>query len=129
MAAELTLELEMDQGCDWGGLNDLGSRINYATRATPTAAVVNVDLSGYSARMKVRALPGGAELLSLTQASGITLGDGTGTSNIDIDVTNAQTLAMPAGLHGVDLLLIDGGGTIRKFFTGSCRVKPTYSVP
>ena len=125
MGAVLSLDLVVDQGCDWGGPGDVGASITWKQGATAATAVA-VNLTGYSAAMKVRALPGGTVLLSLTQASGITLGGVLGT--IAIAITAAQATALPAGLHEYDLLLTSGGGMVTKFMTGSVRVNPTISV-
>ncbi len=79
------------------------------------------DLTGYTARMKVRQTVGAADppLLSLaTGGTGITLGGAAGT--VAIAVTNAQTAALTFTSPGVyDLELIDGVGKVAAVIYGS----------
>lgn len=124
MGAVLDLDLVVDQGVDWPGPVDVGGNITWKVGTTAADAVL-VDLTGYTAAMKIRALAGGSVLLSLTSGAGITLGGTAGT--ILINITAAQAAALPAGLHQYDVLLTDGAGRITKFHTGSLRVNPTMS--
>lgn len=124
MGAVFSLDLIMDQGVDWPGPVDVGANVTWVT-GTSLADAVAVDLTGYTAAMKIRARPGSPVLLSLTSSSGITLGGTAGT--ILVDITAAQTAALPAGLHVYDLTLTAGTGRIVKFHSGSVRVNPTIS--
>jgi hypothetical protein len=72
-----------------------------------------VNLTGYTARMQVRATASAAStIFSLTSPSGgIVLGDATGTITITIAAT--ATAAAPAGCYVYDLELVDGSTVYR----------------
>lgn len=82
-----------------------------------------VNLTGYSARMQVReraSSPG--TLVSLTQASGITLGGAAGT--IVITVSATATAALEAGQYVYDLEIVSGGGVVTRLIEGKFTVRP-----
>lgn len=88
-----------------------------------TAAGAPISLVGYAAQMMVRASRAdAAPLLTLTQASGITLGGAGGT--IVLTVTRTQVNALVAALVSkrllafYDLLLTSGAGVYTRFSEG-----------
>ncbi len=82
-----------------------------ATQATATA----VDLTGYVAELTVRAYPTAPTvLLTLTDASGITLGGVAGT--IDVAFTAAQATALGVGVFPYQLLLTPPSGPADAFY-------------
>ena len=71
-----------------------------------------VSLTGAQARMQLRtSYDAPTAAISLTQASGITLGGEAGT--IVVALTDAQTAALPAGRYVYDLELIETGKVTR----------------
>lgn len=71
-----------------------------------------INLTGYTAEMKIKVLVGAAEtVVTLTDESGITLGGAEGT--IDIALTSAQTNDMTFTWAYYDLELTKGGNTVR----------------
>lgn len=84
----------------------------------PAAAV---NLTGYSARMQVRATAASPDtILSLTNGSGITLGGAAGT--IDILVSATATAALTPGKYVYDLELVSGGGQVTRLMAGTVTV-------
>ena len=112
--------LTVDQGAYWSKV------ITYETGAT-FDAVTPVNLTGYTARLKIRR-KGSSDpaLLSLTHASGITLGGAAGT--ITVVLTAAQTAALPTGADLVyDLDVIDGSSRPYRLVRGKVTVQPGES--
>lgn len=71
-----------------------------------------VSLTGAQARMQLRtSYDAATAAISLTQASGITLGGAAGT--IVVALTDAQTAALPAGRYVYDLELVEGSKVTR----------------
>ena len=87
-----------------------------------TGAAVN--LTGYTARMQIRErVESTSALVSLTQASGITLGGAAGT--VVITITPTQTDALPNIKKGVyDLELVSNGGIVTRLLQGEVVVSP-----
>lgn len=83
-----------------------------------------IDLTGYSARMQVReTYSSSSTIVSLTQASGITLGGAAGT--IAILISAATTAALTAPFSGVyDLELVSGAGIVTRLVQGTATVSP-----
>lgn len=92
------------------------------------AAGTLIDLSGADARMQIRrsVAYGGSSLASLTVGSGITLGGAAGT--ITIDLTPAQTSALPPGAHVYDLELVDSAGSVFRILEGAATVRREVTV-
>lgn len=112
VAAKFTIEVE--QGEDY-------SKVFTYLNSSGTA----VDLSGYSARMRVRdrTTSGPYTLERTTEDGGITLGDTAGT--IKITIPSIVTARLPAPYRGVyDIELISSGGLVVKPFRGLFRVYP-----
>lgn len=78
-----------------------------------------VNLTGYSARLKLAAAPGETAVLSLTESSGITLGGVAGT--IAVVMTAAQTAALGMD-RGVWALELQTGSTVTRLLEGAFRV-------
>jgi hypothetical protein len=84
-----------------------------------------VDLSNYTARMQIRQeYDSESPSVSLTTAAGggITLGGAAGT--IDIEITNTQTAALPAGQLVYDLELVAPNGDVTRLIGGNANVRP-----
>lgn len=83
-----------------------------------------VNLTGYTARMQVRATyDSSSTILSLTSGSGITLGGSAGT--IAITASATTTAALSAPWSGVwDLELVSGGGEVTRLLEGAATVSP-----
>jgi hypothetical protein len=90
----------------------------YDKTFTVTEAGVALNLTGYSSAMQVRsAADSTATLLSLTSGSGITLGGTAGT--ILVEITAAQSSAIPAGSFAYDLELTSGAGVVTRLLQGA----------
>ena len=87
-----------------------------------TGAAIN--LTGYSARMQVRETYSSAStVVSLTDASGITLGGAAGTIAILISATTTAALTAPfSGVY--DLELVSAGGVVTRLLQGAATVTP-----
>lgn len=83
-----------------------------------------VNLTGYTARMQVRATyDSSSTILSLTSSSGITLGGSAGT--IAITASATTTAALTAPWSGVwDLEIVSGGGEVTRLLEGAATVSP-----
>lgn len=84
-----------------------------------------VDLSTYTAELEVKASYSGPTLLSITQASGITLGaDG----SIVLVLSAAQTNTLAVGAYVYDLQLTSPGGTVGTILQGTMTVQPEVTT-
>jgi len=91
------------------------------------AAGALVNLTGYTARMKVKTTYGGTQLLSITSSDSITLGGAAGT--ITINVPAATTAALTAPAEGVyDLELVSGAGVVTRLVEGEVRITPEVTT-
>jgi hypothetical protein len=91
-----------------------------------TAAGVAVDVTGYTAALKVRQSLGSADvLLSLTSSSGIVVGtsDGLFTAVLSAPATAALTWA--SGIY--DFLITSPGGTVTKIAKGNLTVEQSVT--
>lgn len=81
-----------------------------------------VDLTDYSARLKVRKSLRTTPIVSLTSAAegGITLGGVDG--SIDITMSATQTAALNPGKYSYDLELESSGGEVTRLLKGSFTV-------
>lgn len=88
---------------------------------------VNVDLTGYTAKLKVRANAyiTAPAVLSLTHSSGIAI-DGSA-KTVTVTITNAQSTAITAGLYSYDLVLFDTMGNGIDLLEGTFTVAFEYS--
>lgn len=92
-------------------------------------ADVLINLTGYTARMKIKTAVGGTQIISLTQAAGITLGGAAGT--IVITITAAQTTAFTVAdfLTAVyDLELVSGAGFVTRLIQGRATLSPEVTT-
>lgn len=95
-----------------------------ATFSQPFTWKINsnaVNLTGYTARMKVRdpkRAPSVNQIVSLTSASGggITLGGAAGTITVTISATTMESIV--AGKYVYDLELESGDGTVTRLLNG-----------
>jgi tRNA threonylcarbamoyladenosine modification (KEOPS) complex Pcc1 subunit len=85
-------------------------------------AGVAVNLTGYTARMQVRAtLESASTLVELTTAnSRIALGGTAGTINLTIAADD--TAALTSGLGVYDLELVSGSGIVTRLLQGVCTI-------
>lgn len=105
------LKLTIEQGATW------------RRRITWEAGGVPVDLAGYTARMQIRkthAAP--TALLDLAVGSGIIITSALG--RIDVEITDGQTAALPAGTWQYDLELYAPEGDVTRLLEGKCVVTP-----
>jgi len=87
---------------------------------TVTIGGTALDLTGYTAAMQVReSADASSALISLTQASGITLGGTAGT--IGVVISSTASAAIAAGSYSYDLEL-NSGSTITRLLEGSFNV-------
>jgi hypothetical protein len=105
--------LYIDQGCTWQ------QRLVY--KAGDPA--VPVDLTGWTARMQVRATVDSPEvLLELsTENGGITLGGPTGEISLDVSAATTAAFTWTSGLF--DLELVSAGGIVKRPLRGSIGVR------
>lgn len=112
---------------------DAGATFTFTlTWYTDAARSAVVNLTGYSARMDVRAAgdvspaPAGTPLVQLTSGSGITLGGALGT--VVVTLTAAQTGALEPtdelAPHVYDLELVAPGGAVTRLVEGRVVVSP-----
>lgn len=81
------------------------------------SANVIINLTGYTARMQVRKTIGSeSPYLSLTNASGITLGGAAGT--VAIAISAAALSAVAPGNYVYDLELVSGAGAVVRLIAG-----------
>lgn len=82
-----------------------------------------IDLTGYSARMQVRAnVTATTTVIELTTAnSRIALGGVAGT--VTLTVSAADTAAVPAGRYVYDLELVSGSGVVNRLIMGNFVVR------
>lgn len=78
-----------------------------------------IDLTGYTARMKIRQLKTDAEIISLTSSSGITIASG---GSITILITATQTAALPTCRGRYDLELQDSTGVVTRLLQGDVEI-------
>ena len=93
-----------------------------------------VDLTGYSARMKIKTEFGGTVLKSLTSATGqgLTVGGGAGTpvnGEIDILISATDTTAFTPNVIGVyDLEVASSGGIVDRVLQGKFIITPEVTT-
>jgi hypothetical protein len=94
----------------------------FDTTVTWTADGTPVDLTGYTARMKVAEDYDSTPALSLTSspAAGLTLGGTAGTIRIVITDEQTATLAIESGKYDLELEAADG--TVRRLLRGNVSV-------
>jgi hypothetical protein len=109
MAAS-TYHITAEQGTDYT------ATLTYANSSgTP------INITGYSARMQVRRSTGSPDaILTLTNASGITLGGAAGT--VAIAISSAALAVVAAGNYQYDLELVSGAGIVTKLISGDFTV-------
>ena len=85
-----------------------------------------IDLTGYAARMKVKASYGGATLFSLSSPSaGIALGGAAGTIDVTISATDTAAAIGDAESTAVyDLEVQSGAGVVTRIVQGKAFLKP-----
>lgn len=84
-----------------------------------------IDLTSYTARMKLKSTYGGDALVSLTESDGITLGAALGTIAIVITDTLTATLAGTSHTKGVyDLEVESSGGVTTRLLEGKWVCSP-----
>lgn len=81
-----------------------------------------INLSGYSARMKIKQDPTQTtSIISLTNGAGITLGGAAGT--IEVLIPDADTTGLVAGFYYYDLE-VDSGAEVTRLLQGKVTVSP-----
>jgi hypothetical protein len=104
--AATTYDLTIEQGATFSQL------ITYKDNGVP------VSLTGYTARMQVRAtLESASTLVELTTANGrIALGGAAGTITLTISATDTAALTSGRGVY--DLELVSGSGIVTRLLQG-----------
>jgi hypothetical protein len=106
----------IEQGANW-----------QLTATWKDSAGAAVNLTGYTARLKVKDKYGGTQLLSITSSDSITLGGAAGT--ITINVAAATTAALAAPASGVyDLELVSGAGVVTRLLEGTVKIAPEVTT-
>ena len=85
-----------------------------------------VNLTGYTARMKVKNIVRNVEVISITSSSGIALGGSAGT--IDLTVSATDMTKVVAGKYSYDLELVSPGGVVTRLVKGTFTVTPEVTV-
>ena len=87
-----------------------------------------VDLTGFTARMKIKHEVGGTLIKSLTSSSGLTMGGSAGTptnGEIDISISATDTAAVDAPITGVyDLEIVSNSGVVDRVLQGKFIITP-----
>lgn len=84
-----------------------------------TSAGAVVDLSSYSARMKIRNNgPEGEEILSLATTPGTGLTVAASSPNITITISSTETAAMDFDQASYDLEIVSPGGVVDRLLMG-----------
>jgi hypothetical protein len=99
--------------------------IPQGTDQTLPFTIAGYDLTSYTAKLQARTQYGApTAFVTLTNGSGITLGNGTFT----LTFTNTQTNAMPLGRWVYDLEITSGAGKVDRVLQGSFTVTPQVTV-
>ena len=114
MQAPGSLDLDCWQGASWD------YTLTWKTAGTP------VNLTGYTARMQVRAsYDSGSAVVSLTSGTGITLGGTAGTVLLEMNATTTAALdGTPNAQYIYDLELISGAGYVTRLVEGNFFINP-----
>ena len=87
-----------------------------------------VDLTGFTARMKIKHEVGGTLIKSLTSSSRLTMGGSAGTptnGEIDISISATDTAAFDAPITGVyDLEIVSNSGVVDRVLQGKFIITP-----
>lgn len=87
--------------------------------------IAGYNLTTYTAKMQVRTEYGSPiAMLTLTNGSGITLGNGT----FVVNITNAQSNTLLLGTWVYDLEIVSAGGLITRLIQGRFTVTPQVTV-
>lgn len=102
---------------------DLQQGVDYTETFTwQTSAGTPISLVGYTAKLQLRQRYDSAALVSLTHASGITLGGSAGTITFTISASALNAIANSGGVWG--LAVYDSGGKATMLRAGTYFVKP-----
>ena len=89
------------------------------TWTTPAGAAINI--TGYTARMKMKNKHGGTTLVSLTDSDGLTLGGSAGT--VAVLISAARTAAL-SGTGVYDVEVESSGGIVTRILEGTWSARP-----
>ena len=109
---------------------DQGSTFRKTITMKQSNGTSAVDLTGYSARMKIKHEIGGTLIKSLTSATGqgLTVGGSAGTptnGEIDIEISATDTASFSAPITGVyDLEIVSSGGIVDRVLQGKFMITP-----
>jgi hypothetical protein len=113
--------------CGIAGLANLTCQQGATFKRTLTWTAPNkkdlINLTGYTARMHVRATVDASETITTltTSNSRVTLGGALGT--IDLLISATDTAALTPGQYVYDLELVSGGGEVTRLIEGNFVVK------
>lgn len=85
-----------------------------------------IAMSGYTAKMQIKDRPGGTTLITLTDASGISLGDSDGSIYITIDSAVTSTFALSKAVY--DLKITDTSNKTRRLIQGQVIFSPPVTI-
>jgi hypothetical protein len=87
--------------------------------------IAGYDLTTFTAKLQIRvSYAASAALLTLTNGAGITLGNGT----FQINMTNAQTAALPVGLWVYDLKITSASNVVTRLIQGTVKVTDEVTI-
>lgn len=84
-----------------------------------------IDLTGYTARMKIKTAVGGETIASLTSAAGITLGGAAGTIAVHIAATDTAAYSFPRAVYDLELV---SGASVTRLLEGNVRLSREVTV-
>ncbi len=87
-----------------------------------------IDITGYSAKMMIKSGYRSLPLVSLTQASGLTLGGALGTIGIHIPAIKTAQLPGPPQALIYDIFLTDPAGGVHKLVAGVVNLKLAVTI-
>lgn len=84
-----------------------------------------MDLTGFTARMKIKSKVGGTTILSLTNGSGITLNGVLGTFTINISAVDTATFSFERAVYDLEMVT---SGTVIRLLEGAVFLHPEVTV-
>lgn len=89
------------------------------------SAGVVINLTGYTARLKIRTAVAGTEVVSLTEADGLVLGGAAGTIRIQRSATQTAAYTFTRGVYDLELI---SGAVVSRIIEGNVLVRLEVTV-
>lgn len=89
------------------------------------SAGVVINLTGYTARLKIKTAVAGTELVSLTEADGLVLGGAAGTIRVQRSAALTAAYTWSRGVYDLELIT---GGVVSRIIEGNVLVRPEITV-